>query len=65
VIVVGGGTTCFMSVETRDDAVTKDFVDGLKKHGFNVHIESLEDVDPEYQHVDLNIFRITKDYVHN
>lgn len=51
------GTIVYMSIETRDDAVTKCFVDEMEAANFSVVITSQKGVDPQYRHEDVQIYR--------
>lgn len=50
-------TLIFMSIETRDDAVTKFFVDQMEAANFEVTITSQKGVDAQYQHEDVHLYR--------
>jgi predicted nicotinamide N-methyase len=52
-------TVGFMSVETRDDAVTECFRAGMQEE-FDVSNASLKGIDKEFVHEDLQIFRFQK-----
>ena len=53
-------TTGYMSVETRDDAVTEAFVETMKKKDFRIAMVSLEGIDDKYLHEDLAIYKFSK-----
>jgi hypothetical protein len=53
-------TIGFMSIETRDPAVTKAFVDGMNERKFDVSVVSLAKVPKEYQHQSMSIYRFQR-----
>ncbi len=46
-----------MSIETRDDAVTRSFVEGMIALQFEVTAVSQKGIDSEYRHPDIQIYR--------
>ncbi len=53
----GRETVGFMSIETRDDAVTRSFVEGMIALQFEVTAVSQKGIDSEYRHPDIQIYR--------
>ena len=50
----------YQSIETRDDAVTAAFLEGIRNHGLDVVSVSLRGIHKKYLHEDLAIYKITR-----
>lgn len=50
----------FMSIETRDNAVTDCFVAGMKEANFDIGTVSLRGIDKQYLHPDISIYRFQR-----
>ena len=59
-VMQNGATLGFMSIETRDNAVTESFVLGMQKKKFDISVVSLRGIDKKYQHEDLAIYRFQR-----
>ncbi len=57
---MGTAAVGFMSIETRDAAVTEAFARGIRDKGFEVATVSLRGVDKEYTHPSIAIYRFQR-----